>query len=69
MNFASRACCATLFSVALMDTICPPSTVFAAYNHWGSENKQIRVWPYNQHNGGETFQTREKIHFLQTLWD
>jgi cephalosporin-C deacetylase len=69
MNFASRARCQTLFSVGLMDTICPPSTVFAAYNHWGGENKHIRVWPFNQHNGGETFQTREKIHFLRRLWD
>jgi cephalosporin-C deacetylase len=69
MNFAARARCPTLFSVGLMDTICPPSTVFAAYNHWNADNKQIRVWPYNQHNGGETFQTREKISFLRTLWD
>jgi hypothetical protein len=27
--------------------------------------KQIGVWPYNQHNGGETFQTRDKIRFLK----
>ena len=33
-----------LFSVALMDDICPPSTVFAAYNHYGGP-KEIRVWP------------------------
>jgi cephalosporin-C deacetylase len=69
MNFAARARCPTLFSVGLMDTICPPSTVFAAYNHWSADSKQIRVWPYNQHNGGETFQTREKISFLRTLLD
>jgi cephalosporin-C deacetylase len=68
MNFAARARCQALFSVALMDLICPPSTVFAAYNHWLGGDKQICVWPYNQHNGGETFQVREKIHFLKSLW-
>jgi len=30
-----------------MDTICPPSTVFAAYNHWQGP-KDIRVYRYNQ---------------------
>jgi cephalosporin-C deacetylase len=64
VNFATRARCATLFSVALMDQICPPSTVFAAYNYWAGP-RDIRVWPYNQHNGGETFQLVEKIRFLK----
>jgi len=64
MNFAARARCQALFSVGLMDQICPPSTVFAAFNHWAGA-KQIGVWPYNQHNGGETFQTRDKIRFLK----
>jgi cephalosporin-C deacetylase len=64
LNFATRAGCATLFSVGLMDPICPPSTVFAAYNYWAGQ-KDIRVWPYNLHNGGETFQTVEKIRFLE----
>jgi cephalosporin-C deacetylase len=34
INFAARARAQALFSVALMDDICPPSTVFAAYNHY-----------------------------------
>jgi len=67
MNFAARARCETLFSVALMDQTCPPSTVFAAFNHWAG-GKEITVWPYNLHNGGETFQTREKIRFLTSRW-
>ena len=45
-----------------MDEICPPSTVFAAYNHWRGP-KEIRVWRYNHHEGGETYQTLEKIKF------
>jgi cephalosporin-C deacetylase len=67
MNFAAHASCPALFSVALMDDTCPPSTVFAAYNHYGGL-KQIRVWPYNQHEGGESFQNAEKLKFLRELW-
>ena len=46
-----------------MDDICPPSTVFAAYNHYAGR-KEIKVWPYNRHEGGETFQNIEKLKFL-----
>ncbi len=44
MNHAVRATVPTLFSVALMDQVCPPSTVFAAYNRWAGP-KDIRIWP------------------------
>lgn len=67
LNFAARANSPALFSVGLMDQVCPPSTVFAAYNHY-SGTKQIKIWPYNHHEGGETFQTLEKINFLAQLW-
>jgi cephalosporin-C deacetylase len=67
LNFAVRAQAAALFSVGLMDEICPPSTVFAAYNHYAGE-KQIRIWPYNHHEGGETFQLVEEAKFLERLW-
>jgi cephalosporin-C deacetylase len=64
MNFAARARCRALFSVGLMDDVCPPRTVFAAYNHFGGP-KEIRVWPYNQHEGGQSAQTLEKIGWLR----
>jgi cephalosporin-C deacetylase len=67
VNFAARAQAPALFSVALMDEICPPSTVFAAYNHYAGQ-KDIRVWRYNHHEGGGTYQTQEKMHFLRALW-
>jgi cephalosporin-C deacetylase len=67
VNFATRASAPALFSTALMDQTCPPSTVFAAYNYWNGP-KDIRVWPFNQHNGGETYQTAQKIKFLARLW-
>ncbi len=67
LNFAARAQAPALFSTALMDDICPPSTVFAAYNHYAGP-KAIKVWEFNQHDGGETFQLIEKMKFLRELW-
>jgi len=67
VNFATRAKANTLFSVALMDDICPPSTVFAAYNHYAGP-KQIKIWQYNNHEGGQSFQTLEKIKFMRAMW-
>jgi cephalosporin-C deacetylase len=67
VNFAARANAPALFSVGLMDEICPPSTVFAAYNHYGGE-KDIRIWAYNHHEGGGSYQTGEKLKFLQQRW-
>jgi cephalosporin-C deacetylase len=67
VNLAARGRCSALFSVGLMDEICPPSTVYAAYNHFGGE-KEIRVYRYNHHEGGGQFQTVEKVRFLNALW-
>ncbi len=67
MNFAARAQAPALFSVGLMDDICPPSTVFSAYNHYQGK-KEIRIWPYNNHEGGDSFQTLEKMKYLKNLW-
>ncbi len=63
VNFAARAAAPSLFSVGLMDDICPPSTVYAAYNNYAGP-KEIRIWPYNNHEGGGTFQLREQLAFL-----
>lgn len=51
VNFAKRATAPALFSTALMDTVCPPSTVFAAKNHY-SGPAEIIVYPFNGHEGG-----------------
>lgn len=60
VHFAARARAEALFSVALMDMTCPPSTVYAAYNHYAGP-KQIRVYPFNQHEGGESLHAMEKL--------
>jgi cephalosporin-C deacetylase len=65
VNFAARASgTPALFSVALMDPICPPSTVYAAYNHYAGP-KRMTVWPYNGHEGGQTYQQAEHLRFLR----
>ena len=67
VNFAARAKAPALFSVGLMDDICPPSTVFAAYNHYQGA-KQIRIYEYNNHEGGGLYQEIEQLNFLNALW-
>jgi cephalosporin-C deacetylase len=52
-----------LFSVGLMDAVCPPSTVYAAYNAYGGR-KEIREYPYNDHEGGQGFHEVEKLRWL-----
>jgi cephalosporin-C deacetylase len=67
VNFAARAKVPALFSVGLMDDICPPSTVYAAYNHYAGP-REITVWRYNNHEGGESYQTLAKLNYLKQLF-
>jgi cephalosporin-C deacetylase len=64
MHFAARAQAPALFSVALMDDTCPPRTVFASFNHYGG-SKEIKVWPYNRHEGGQADQDQVQLRWLQ----
>ena len=68
LNFAARCQAEALFSVGLRDQIAPPSTVFAAYNHYAGP-KQIRVYEYNDHEGGDSFQVQEQIKFLKARFE
>jgi len=61
---ARRAHAPALFSVALMDQTCPPSTVYAAYNEYAGD-KQISVYPFNDHEGGAVFHEVERIQWLR----
>lgn len=63
VNFAARSKAPALFSVALMDTVCPPSTVYAAFNAYAGE-KQIAVYGFNDHEGGGAFQERRQVEWL-----
>ena len=63
VNFAARAKSPALFAVGLMDTICQPSTVFAAYNHYAGP-KEIEIYPFNGHENGESIQAELKFRHL-----
>lgn len=65
-SLGRRARAAALFSVGLRDSVSPPSTVFAAFNHYGAETgteiaKEIEVYPHNHHEGGDAYFTRRSI--------
>ena len=65
VNFSRRAHVPALFSVALMDQTCPPSTVYAAYNAYAGR-KDISVYPYNDHEGGGAFHQAEQLRWLRS---
>ncbi len=63
VNFARRITAPALFSVALMDDVVLPSSVFAAFNHLASGDADIEVYPFNGHEGGQAVQW-----LRQTSW-
>ena len=67
LNFAARMSARALYSVGIMDTVCPASTVFASYNHVPGE-KEIREYYFNDHEGGGAHHLLEKIRYLRQLW-
>jgi cephalosporin-C deacetylase len=63
---ARRITARCLLSVGLMDTICPPSTVFAAYNEITS-GKDISVHPFTGHEVPTAHVERQLRHFRDFL--
>jgi cephalosporin-C deacetylase len=63
VHFAARSRAAALYSVALMDDVCPPSTVYGSYNVWAGP-KTIESYTFNNHEGGGTWQERRQIAWL-----
>jgi cephalosporin-C deacetylase len=50
-----------------MDQTCPPSTVYAAFNNYGGKSKvekRIVEYPFNDHEGGETFHRIVQLEWL-----
>ncbi|GAA3103297.1 hypothetical protein GCM10017687_13240 [Streptomyces echinatus] len=66
VHFAARGRAPALFSAALEDETCPPSTVFAAFNAWAHEHKAIEVYDFNDHEGGGPFQEALKLRWLRS---
>lgn len=48
MNLAPMIRCRTVVLNCLWDDICPPSTIFAAYNHMTAQ-KEMELYPYHKH--------------------
>ena len=66
VNFARRITAPGLFSVALMDEVVLPSSVFAAFNHFAGEDREIEVYPFNGHEGGQMHQWARQAQWLPT---
>jgi cephalosporin-C deacetylase len=56
-----------LFSVAHMDQVCPPSTVYAAFNAYGGAVKEICDYEFNDHEGGQSWQQARQLRWLADL--
>lgn len=59
-----------LFSVGLMDPVCPPSTVYAAFNYYGAGadvSKKINIYSHNQHEGGKDVQKKAQLEWVASL--
>ncbi|RXZ69925.1 acetylxylan esterase [Agromyces albus] len=63
VNFAKRATAPALFSVGLMDPVCPPSTVYAARNHYAA-HADIVEYEFNEHEGGQGVQWQRQAEWL-----
>jgi cephalosporin-C deacetylase len=62
-NLVVTARAPALFSVGLMDRVCPPSTVYAAYNAYAGP-KAMRSYSFNGHEGGGAVQQAEQLRWL-----
>lgn len=66
-NLVGRASAPALVTVSLMDPICLPSTVYAAYNRYAGR-KRIIEWEFNSHEGGQMLTSRAAIGFLDEVF-
>lgn len=64
VHHAVRANAPALFSVALADHVCPPSTVYAAYHAYAGP-KEMVVYPFNDHEGGQAHQLARQLEWLR----
>lgn len=67
VNFARLANSPALFSVALMDDVCPPSTVYGTFNAYAGP-KSIVDYEFNNHEGGQAFQEERQMSWLSKLF-
>ncbi|MFD9904410.1 acetylxylan esterase [Streptomyces sp. NPDC059063] len=64
VHFAARGGAPALFSAALEDETCPPSTVFAAFNSYAGSERSMEVYQFNDHEGGGVFLQDVQLRWL-----
>ncbi|MGW7660697.1 acetylxylan esterase [Streptomyces sp. NPDC054756] len=64
---AARATAPALFSIAMMDPVCPPSTCFAAYHRYGGPT-DLKVYEFNGHEGGGGHHRRAQLAWVRELF-
>ncbi|MET7423522.1 acetylxylan esterase [Dactylosporangium sp. NPDC005555] len=66
VHLARRARAPGHFGAGLRDTVCPPSTVFAAYNAYGGADRTMHTYPFNGHEGGDAVHVRRQLDWLRS---
>ena len=66
LSFAARSTAPSIFSVGLLDPICPPSTVFAAHNSYRGDST-IEIYDFNEHEGGQGQHWRKQARWLREV--
>ena len=66
LNLARWIKCKTVISNCLWDDVCPPSTIFAVYNHLTCP-KQMEIYPFHKHEiPYDHYETRFRM-LMETL--
>ncbi len=63
LHFCDHINCPVLMAVGLEDAVTPPSTVYAAYHHLNSTEKEIEVYPQFTHEMNP-FHDEKKLAFI-----
>lgn len=66
VHLVPQASASALFSAALMDRICPPSTVFAAYHAYAGP-KEMQIYEWDGHEGGRGHFAQRALEFVTAL--
>ncbi len=66
MHHGARATAPALFTSALRDHVCPPSTVYAAQHAYGGRSEMI-TYEFNGHESGGAYQRAAEIAFVQDV--
>lgn len=65
MNLADRIQARVFASVALADPVCPAKCYYATYNRIRSD-KQITVYPFNEHDGARATHVERELRYLRS---